>query len=60
MGEYYLIYNEMMKFWNEIFEGEIYNNKYEDLVNNKDSKTKEIIKFCNLDWDEKCLNHHKS
>ena len=60
MGEYYLIYNEMMKFWNEIFEGEIYNNKYEDLVNNKDSKTKEIIKFCNLDWDEKCLNHHKN
>ena len=50
----------MMEFWNEIFEGEIYNNKYEDLINNKEEKIREIIKFCGLEWDENCLDHQKN
>ena len=57
LGEYYLIYNDLMKFWNEIFEGGIYNCKYEELINDHTNKTKEIIKFCSLDWEENCLNH---
>ena len=24
------------------------------------SKIKDLIKFCELEWDEKCLNHHKN
>ena len=40
MGEYYLIYNDMMKFWNKLFNNEIYNLKYEDLVNDKENKKK--------------------
>ena len=57
MAEYYLIYNDLMKFWNEIFEGEIYNCKYEELVNDHNNKTREIIQFCGLKWEENCLNH---
>ena len=57
MAEYYLIYNDLMKFWNEIFEGEIYNCKYEELVNDHNNKTREIIQFCSLKWEENCLNH---
>ena len=57
MAEYYLIYNDLMKFWNEMFEGEIYNCKYEELVNDHNNKTREIIQFCGLKWEENCLNH---
>ena len=60
MGEYYLIYNDLMKFWNKLFKNQIYNSKYEDLVNNKDKFIREIISFCGLEWDDKCLNHHKN
>tara|TARA_B100001142_G_C14314319_1_gene647875 strand:- start:146 stop:1705 length:1560 start_codon:yes stop_codon:yes gene_type:complete len=60
MGEYYLIYNDLMKFWNELFNNKIYNSKYEDLINDKEKKIKELINFCELEWDEKCLNHHKN
>ena len=60
MGEYYLIYHDIMKFWNKLFPNQIYNSKYEDLINNKVSKIKDLIKFCELEWDEKCLNHHKN
>ncbi len=60
IGEYYLIYNDLMKFWNKMFEGEIYNSKYEDLINNHEKNTKNIIKFCELNWEDACLNHHKN
>ena len=60
MGEYYLIYKDLMDFWNTLFKDKIYNSKYEDLVNDKEKYTRDIIKFCNLEWDDKCLNHHKN
>ena len=53
MGKYYLIYNDMMNFW-KIFNNEIYNLKYEDLINDKENKIRELIKFCGLNWDDKC------
>ena len=60
MGEYYLIYHDLMKFWNKIFDNQIYNCEYEDLVNNKEPKIKNLIQFCGLEWNDKCLNHHKN
>ncbi len=60
MGEYYLIYHDLMKFWNKTFNKQIYNCEYEDLVNNKEQKIKDLIQFCELEWDDKCLNHHKN
>ncbi len=60
MGEYYLIYHDLMKFWNKIFPNQIYNSEYEDLINNKELKIKDLIQFCELEWNEKCLNHHEN
>ena len=48
-----------MNFWNKLFKDQIYNSKYEDLINDTENQTRKIIKFCDLEWDDKCLNHHK-
>ena len=37
----------------------IYELKYENLVKNKYEEIEKILKFCKLEWDENCLNHHK-
>ena len=34
------------------------NIKYEELVNNNEGTVKNIINYCQLEWSEKCLNHH--
>ena len=60
MGEYFLIYHDLKKFWNKIFPNQIYNSEYEDLINNKESKIKDLIQFSELEWDKKCLDHHKN
>ena len=60
MSEYYLIYYDLMKFWNNLFKNQIYNSKYEDLVNDKEKYIKDIINFCELKWDDKCLKHYEN
>lgn len=60
MSEYYLIYYDLMKFWNKLFKNQIYNSKYEDLVNDKEKYIKDIINFCELKWDDKCLKHYEN
>jgi len=49
-----------MKFWNDKLHNDIFNINYEQLVTNNEAETKDLIKFCGLDWDENCLKHHKS
>jgi len=49
-----------MSFWNERFPDNIYNFCYEDLVENQESETRKLLKFCDLEWDEQCLNFHKT
>ena len=60
LAEYYLIYKDLMNFWNKLFENSILHIKYEDIILNTESKVKEIIKFCDLKWENACLEFHKN
>ena len=58
MHSYYTSYQNIMNFWNSIFNDEILNFKYEELIKNPDIKIRELIEFCNLDWEENCLSFY--
>ncbi len=58
--EYYGLYREIMVFWNEFLGPKILNIQYEDLIKDNVKQTKNIINFCELEWDDNCLNHHKN
>ncbi len=60
LAEYYSIYQDMMKYWNEIFNKTILNVEYEDLIMNSENKIKEIIKYCDLSWENECLNFYNN
>ena len=34
--------------------------KYENLVTNSEEEIKNLIKFCELDWDPNCLKHYEN
>ena len=55
--EYIKFYQDLMKFWHEKMPNFIYDCEYENLVNNKDLETKNLIKFCNLEWEDGCIDH---
>ena len=58
IADYYGFYKDIMKFWSRLFPDKIYELKYENLTNNQESETKKILEYCDLEWDENCLNFH--
>ncbi len=58
--KYVKIYREMMIFWKSKFDKKIYEVNYEDLVKNQSVEIKNLLDFCNLKFEENCLQHHKS
>ena len=57
---FYKCYDEMMKYWKSIFPDKIYDSYYENLVLNQEVASKGIIKNCDLEWEDSCLNFNKS
>jgi hypothetical protein len=46
-----------MSFWEKKMPDYIYNLNYESLIEDKNSEIKNLIKFCNLNWQDGCLDH---
>tara|TARA_Y100000590_G_scaffold27221_1_gene30537 strand:- start:1998 stop:3545 length:1548 start_codon:yes stop_codon:yes gene_type:complete len=60
LAKYYNQYEIIMKFWEKYFSNNIYNLNYENLVNNSETEIKNLIKFCELNWDPNCLKHYEN
>jgi len=57
---FYGLYVELMDFWHQLYPGKIYDICYEDLTTNQEEETRKLLEYCELDWDENCLNFHKN
>jgi len=55
---YYRLYIDLMDFWKKLFPQKILDVCYEELTNSQENQTKKILKYCELNWDENCLNFH--
>ena len=60
LTSYYNAYLDLMNFWEKILNESIYTINYEDIINNPQKNISALLTFCNLDYDEKCLNFHKN
>ena len=40
--------------------GDIYDANYEKIIDNSQYEIKELIKFCELTWEDSCLHFHKN
>jgi|TARA_B100001971_G_scaffold39015_1_gene34136 tetratricopeptide (TPR) repeat protein len=58
--KYVKIYKEMMNFWKNKIDKKIYEINYEDLVKNQEIEIRNLLNFCNLQFEQGCLNYHKS
>jgi hypothetical protein len=45
-----------MHQWHKLFPGKIYEIQYENLTNNQEFETRKLLDYCDLDWEENCLN----
>ena len=58
LARFYGLYIDLMDFWHELYPNQIYDMCYEDLTINQTEETRKLLEYCELDWDENCLNFH--
>jgi hypothetical protein len=58
---FYRQYLRLMAHWREVLPSNVYyETVYEDLVADRDAKSRELIDFCGLPWDEACLSPERN
>ncbi|MFT7644164.1 MAG: tetratricopeptide (TPR) repeat protein [Pirellulaceae bacterium] len=60
LGLYYRQYVRVTKYWQETCPVEILDVHYEDVVNDPEATCRKMIEHCGLEWDEACLDFHKT
>lgn len=61
LGAYYRLYADLMDHWKKVLpKNSFYNISYESLVENNEEEAKKLIEFCDLKWDDSCLEFHKN
>jgi len=53
---FYRQYERLMEHWRSVLPPEVfYETQYEELVGDREVRSRELIAFCGLDWDDACL-----
>ncbi|RAZ93012.1 sulfotransferase [Mesorhizobium hawassense] len=55
LGLYYREYDRLMRHWDKVLPGRIFENRYEALIENQEEQSRRLIDFLGLPWDEACL-----
>ncbi|MEX2490087.1 MAG: sulfotransferase, partial [Pseudomonadales bacterium] len=58
IGRYYNGYVRLMDHWDEVLPGFVLRVMHEDVVNDLETQVRRILDFCNLPFEENCLNFH--
>ena len=59
-GRYYLMFDRLIRHWDELFPDRILQINYEDIVEKQEKSSRELIGFCGLDWEDQCLDFEKN
>lgn len=60
LGKFYHAYKELTDHWETLFPNKILSVQYEDVVQDIEGQAKRIVEYCNLPWEEECLEFYKS
>ncbi len=60
LAEFYNLYIDLMSFWRERFPDRIYDLYYEELTENQEKETRRLLEFCDLKWEEQCLDFYNT
>jgi tetratricopeptide (TPR) repeat protein len=60
IARYYRMYVELMAHWDRALPGRILRIKHEDVVDDFESNVRRILDFCELDFEQGCLEFYKT
>ena len=59
-GLYYREYRRLMAHWSTVLPTTFFELPYEDLINKPEVVTKKLIAFCDLPWEDECLQFDRN
>ena len=60
LGKYYVDYIKAMNHWHTLYKDDIYTVHYDNVINDTENTIKELIDYCNLPFENECLEFYKS
>ena len=60
LGEFYLEYDSLMSHWESVLPGKVLRVQYEDVIDDLETQVRSVLSFCNLPFEDSCLNFHKT
>ena len=60
LAKYYALHAELMSFWLKKYGNDIFILDNEELINNQEKISRQIITFCGLEWEEQCLKFYET
>lgn len=58
VGHFHRTYDRIMEHWSKVLPSPIFQIQYEDLIKDQDKYSRELVDFCELDWDDACTDFH--
>lgn len=59
IGTHYHQYQQLMKHWEQVLSLPMMEITYEELVSDQESVTRRMLEFCELEWNESCMQFHR-
>lgn len=60
IGHYYKNYVDVMDHWDEVLPGFVLRVQHEDVVSDLEPQVRRMLAFCNLEFEEACVEFHKT
>ena len=60
LGQFHNQYRMLMKHWQQVMPGAIYDISYESLTQNPEAEIRKLLAACDLEWQDACLEFSKS
>lgn len=60
LGNYYREYQRLVQHYRDVVKIPLFEVKYEEIVSDTERVSREIIAYCGLSWDDRCLRYYES
>ena len=60
LARYYVAYHQLMEHWNSVLPGVVHTIQYEELVDDIEGETRQMLSACDLDWQAQCLKFYEN
>jgi len=60
IGRYYQAYLKLMTHWDKVLPGYVLTVNHEDVVDDLEKQVRRILEFCDLPFEQSCLDFHKT